>query len=349
MPESVTKYVDYNGLAYFKSKLDDKFEDLYDYIDEAVDIEASGSIQGYYHNGVFYSDSEYHNAIEAKENFIYIDKGDSNKLYIYNGSAYEVVSDSGSADVSIDKTTTVDCGGITKGTNLTGKSLQWILETMFAPYVAPTDVFITAYTLKPDYVERNDTNAIESFRIRWTPGSVPVQKVVIGGDASMEVVPSSGNSFVVADIDDINFTNETKEFTATLVIPDHDNVVASCSISNNYVYPIYYGIFDNPADKEEDGQLILTQEDVKGTTKLISSGAQTLSYTMTDAYPMIASTRRLTKVTDISEVTDYTNSFMSSETEINISSVNPYWGPVKYYVYTGSKATLNDFTFKFTF
>ena len=147
---------------------------------------------------------------------------------------------------------------------------------------------------------------------------------------------------MVADIDDITFTTGTKRFTATLAVANHDSISANCSVANNYVYPIYHGVVGVTADS-------LEASDIQSSTKALSAGVQTYSYTMSDSYPMIASTRRLTKVTDSSGITDYTNAFKSSETEISLSSVNPAWGPVTYYVYTGSRATLDSFQFKFTF
>ena len=89
--------------------------------------------------------------------------------------------------------------------------------------------------------------------------------------------------------------------------------------------------------------------DVQTLTKVVSSGTQTLSYTGSDLYPIIASTSRLTKVTDEQRVNDYTAAFIGSETQVTLSSDDPAWGPQTYYVYSGSQATLDGFKFVFTF
>ena len=327
------KYLTYTGLKEYDSLLKNW-----------SDTRFGGTIKGYYHNGHFY-EYELHadeDFLIPKENYLYVDvsTGD-NKLYMYNGSEYELVSDSGSAEIDLAETT-VACGGITKGTDLTGKSLQEILEMMLAPYVAPSSVYLSISKSKSGYIEYGDTCQITQATVGWTNGSVPVSSVTLSGDASGSATPASGATSAVIDFADITLADSSKSFTATLTIPNHDNIITSASVSNNYVYPFYYGAVNVTADN-------LVASDIQSAAKVLSSGTQTYSYTTNDNYPMIASPRKLTGVTDSTGFTDYTNAFINSETEISLSSVSPAWGPVTYYVYTGSRATLDAFQFKFTF
>ena len=348
------KYLSYKGLKEYDGLLKgwthEQIEshdlDIKDWtLDQLEGIEAAGTIRGYYYNGAFYSDALHTELIEAKENFLYVDLGDGNKLYIYNGSAYELVSDSGSAEVSLNETT-VACGGISKGTDLTGMSLQEILEAMLSPYVAPSGAYLSIAKNKTGYVEYGDTCNITMATVGWSNGSVPVSSIELRLDGSDTIIgtatPSSGDTTAPIDFDDMVLGSSPIIFKATLNITGHDSINVSSTASNNFVYPIYYGSSSVTADN-------LTDSDVQGKTKLISSGTQTLAFTTSDAYPMIASTRRISKVTDSSGITDYTNAFIGSETQISLSSDNPTWGPVTYYVYTGSRATLTGFQFKFTF
>jgi len=221
-------------------------------------------------------------------------------------------------------------------------TLQQILEAMLSPYVAPTNVSLSITKTKTGYIEYGDTCQVTSATVRWTNGSVPVSQVALTGAASGTASPSSGATSAVIDFDDMTLSTTPLSFSASLTIPNHNSITVNSTASNNFVYPIYYGSANVTADQ-------LVASDVQGAMKLLSSGTQTLSITTVDSYPMIASTRRLSKVTDSTGITDYTNAFIGSETEINLSSESPVWGPQKYYVYTGSRATLNGFQFKFTF
>ena len=306
---------------------------------------SGGTFVGYYDGTDFYAEAIHAGAdpLPRKENCLYVDLGDDNKLYTYieNDDEYVVVSDSADVDISLNEAT-VACGGITKGTDLTGMTLQEILEAMLSPYVAPTSVSLSIAKTKTGYIEYGDTCQVTSATVRWTNGSVPVSQVALTGAASGTANPSSGATSAVIDFDDMTLSTSSLSFSASLTIPNHNSITVNATASNNFVYPIYYGSANVTADQ-------LVASDVQGAIKLLSSGTQTLSITTVDSYPMIASTRRLSKVTDSTGITDYTNAFIGSETEINLSSDNPVWGPQKYYVYTGSRATLNGFQFKFTF
>ena len=333
------KYLSYSGLKEYDGLIKNWT------LDKLKGIEAAGTILGYYYNGEFYSDALHTELIEGKENFLYVDQDDNNKLYVYNGNSYELVSDSGSAEVDINETT-VACGGIAKGTDLTGKSLQEILEMMLSPYVAPSNASIIIAKNKTGYMEYGDTCQITMATATWTKGSVPVSSIELRLDGSDTIIgtatPAAGDASAPIDFTDMTLSTTPIKFNATFKVNGHNDINVSTTASNNFVYPIYYGSSSVTADN-------LTDSDVKGKTKLISSGTQTLAFTTSDAYPMIASTRRITKVTDSSGITDYTNAFSGSETQISLSSSDPTWGPVTYYVYTGSRATLDNFQFKFTF
>ena len=339
------KYLTYTGLKTYDGLIKDWT------LDQLEGIEAAGTILGYYHEGAFYEDDEYTTELEGKANFLYVDQGDNNKLYVYKNDAYELVSDSGSAEVSIGETT-VACGGIAKGTDLTGKSLQEILEMMISPYVAPSNVNI-AFTKTKDgstpyngAFEHGETCYIPSVTVSWTAGSQNVEKVNLDGFIyHRDLIPSpegatsvtlSGLSKQVTDQSGITNTH------ASLKITGKSDVIRTQAPNVPFVYPVYYGMSQYGAS---DANL-----NVQTLTKLVESGiSKTLHYTGTDAYPIIASIYRIAKVTDSSGITDYTNAFIGSETQVTLSSVNPSWGPITYYVYNGSRATLDDFVFKFTF
>ena len=331
------KYLTYTGLKEYDRLLKNW-----------SDTRFGGTIKGYYHNGHFY-EYELHadeDFLIPKENYLYVDlsMGD-NKLYMYNGSEYELVSDSGSAEIDLAETT-VACGGITKGTDLTGKSLQEILEMMLSPYVAPSSISLSISKSKSGYIEYGDTCQLTQANIRWTNGSVPVSSIELRLDGSDTIIgtatPASGDASAPIDFTDMTLSTTPIKFNATFKVNGHNDINVSTTASNNFVYPIYYGSSSVTADN-------LVASDIQSAAKVLSSGTQTYSYTVTDGYPMIASPRKLTKVTDNSGITDYTNAFIGSETEISLSSVSPAWGPVTYYVYTGSRATLDAFQFKFTF
>lgn len=338
------KYLTYTGLKTYD-------EQIKNWTLKQIDgIEAAGTIPGYLYEGHFYEDTQYTTEIEGKANFLYVDLGDNNKLYIYENDEFVAVSDSGS-EVSIGETT-IACGGIAKGTDLTGKSLQEILEMMISPYVAPSNVNI-AFTKTKDgstpyngAFEHGETCYIPSVTVSWTAGSQNVEKVNLDGFIYYrDLIPSpegatsvtlSGLSKQVTDQSGITNTH------ASLKITGKSDVVRTQAPSVPFVYPVYYGMSQYEAS---DANL-----NVQTLTKLVESGiAKTLHYTGNDAYPIIASIYRISKVTDNSGITDYTNAFIGSETQVTLSSSTPSWGPITYYVYSGSRATLDNFTFKFTF
>jgi len=338
------KYLSYAGLKTYDEQIKNWT------LNKLDGLEAAGTILGYYYEGAFYEDALHTIEIEGKENFLYVDQDDNNKLYVYNGSAYELVSDSGSAEVSIGETT-IACGGIAKGTDLTGKSLQEILEMMISPYVAPSNVSIS-YTKSKDgstsysgAFEHGETCYIPSVRVSWTAGSESITKVNLSGFVtSSDNVPASGATSITINglSNQITDSTGTVNTQATLKISNRDDVLKTQSLSVPFVYPFYYGMSQYEAS---DANL-----NVQSLTKLVESGiSKTLHYTGNDAYPIIASIYRISKVTDNSGITDYTNAFIGSETQVTLSSADPAWGPVTYYVYSGSRATLDDFIFKFTF
>lgn len=329
------KYLTYTGLKTYDEQIKNWT------LNKIEGMEAAGTIPGYLHEGHFYEDALHTIEIEGKVNFLYVDLGDNNTLYIYENNTFVAVSDSASAEISLNEAT-VACGGIAKGTDLTGMTLQQVLEAMLSPYVAPSNARVIISKTKSGYIEYGDTCQLTLATVSWTNGSVPVSQVTLSGAASGTVTPSQGASDATIDFDDMTLGTTPLAFTATLTIPNHNSISVNSTASNNFVYPIYHGAVNASADN-------LVASDIQGATKLLSAGTQTLGFTTLDSYPMIASTRRISKVTDSSGITDYTNAFIGSETQISLSSDNPTWGPVTYYVYTGSRATLSNFQFKFTF
>ena len=330
------KYLTYTGLRTYDGKIKNWV------LSRLEGLEAAGTILGYFYDNKFYEDRQHTTELEAKENFLYVDQGNANKLYVYNGSSYELVSDSGSADISLN-TATVECGGITKGTDLSNKSLQQILGMMLSPYVAPSNAYIIVQRSKSGLMEYGESCNVTGIDVYWTNGSKPVSSITLSGSVAGNYDVTSGASSKSITFSPISLTVGSLSFTATINVTGESSIVTSGSASNDYVYPIYYGASELDSNH-------ITAQGVQNLTKLIApSVPQTLSFTTSDSYPLIASSRTLVRVTDELGITDYTASFTERSSLLSLSSDSPSWGPQNYHVYSGSKATLNGFKYIFTF
>ena len=183
------KYLTYTGLKTYDEQIK-KWT-----MNKIEGIDPSGAIPGYFYEGHFYEDEEHTIEIEGKDNSLYVDLGDNNRLYLYENEEFVVISDSGS-DVSLGEVT-VACGGIAKGTDLTGMSLQEIMEAMLSPYVAPSNLVMSFTKDKSGTLEHGDSCTITNIRVSWTAGSQAVTKVGLSGDAGvMEADVPSGQNYV---------------------------------------------------------------------------------------------------------------------------------------------------------
>lgn len=338
MVEQNDRYLTYAGLRTYDEKIKN-------WVSSKVDT-FGGAFVGYYDGHDFYAEAMHAGAdpFPKKENCLYVDLSDDNRLYIYreHDDEYVVASDSGSTDVSVNETT-IDCGGIPKGTDLSGKNLQQILEMMFSPYIAPSNISLVIHK-SATYIEQGGSCEVTKANVYWKNGSVPVTSVTLSGaveSTSVNVNPGSESTEI--DFTDFAFSTGTLTFTVTLHMDsEHTDVSVIKNIENSFVYPMYYGASNMDAEHISVGE-------IQNLTKVISSGNQTLSYTTDDSYPIFVSTRPIIRVTDELGITDYTSAFTERSSLVSLSSVNPTWGPQDYHVYSGSKATLNGFKFIFSF
>lgn len=324
----IRKYVDYEGLIKY-----DELIKLW-----ILDHKGGAPVTGYYHEGQFYADPEFQTLIVPDKNNIYVDLGDNSKLYRYDAveEAYFVVSDA-DFDANLGETT-VAVGGITKGTDLTGKTIQEVLEMLLAPYVAPVLGTPSATKSPSGTLEYGQSSTVSKVTASWTKGSRNITKVSLSGAATGEVLNPTGTSNVFS-FDALTISgSDSKSFTVTLE-DGSQTLSKSISVSNSYAYPYYAGTCQCLASE-------LTAEVIQANRKGLDKPAD---YTVTtdDSSMFLVTSKAITKITDGAGVNDYTTAF--EHATIQLSSTNPVWGPVLFNVYVGPRGTATNFKYKFTY
>lgn len=241
----------------------------------------------------------------------------------------------------------IDVGGIKKGTSFENQTVQQMFDALLYPYVAPS-VSVRG-NVNGGTFEYGNTQTISSATVSITKGSRDITSVKLANGFT-DIETKTGEE--VKNGGSISFTfsgiqvagGQNTRLTATVIDSDSKQYTAQTG-SFTWIYPFFHGVTSkNAAD--------ITQEDILAATKDLSSkGTKSYSYTTNDNKAMIAypkSYGTLTKITDSSGVTDYT-AVWGSPTTVSVTSTNPAWGPVEYYVYTSGASTASNFGYKFTF
>ena len=284
---------------------------------------------------------------------------DTNKVKVgdgvtaYNSLKYIVDMDEISGEMTCSGTATVTVGGVTAGTSIEGQSVVDIMEALLSPYVAPT----VSATGAPNggTFENGVTQTITQVTVRIVKGARNIELVELkNGQTSLGTKSSADLSTINAlsqgQAGDIVFTGLSVAVSGvntrlTAEVTDTEKVTSAQTGSFTWVYPFFYGATNNLASA-------VTSSEITAATKNVSAkGQKTFAFTTNDNRPFIAypqSYGALSKITDSSGVTDYTNAFGTPST-VEVTSGDPSWGPVNYYVYVGQAATLQSFQFRFTF
>ena len=268
----------------------------------------------------------------------YIDNGDSNAI---NSVTYTNANP-----------TTAALGGIAKGETFEEQTVKQMFDMLLYPYVAFTGASATATPTNGGTYEMGDQKTISA--INWncgTKGSMDLTSVKLysgtaaSGTAVQEVTPGSAASGTFTLDSAVTTNNDNPRWTVQ--ITDGKTTRTATTGSFAWITPFYHGVC--PTDKSA---ATLTADEITAMTKdLTSKGTKSYSYTTDNAKACIAypkSYGTLKKITDSSGVTEYTAAF-GTPSEIDISSTNPVWGPVTYYVYTNGNSTASNFGYKFNF
>lgn len=234
-------------------------------------------------------------------------------------------------------------GGVKAGTTFDNLTVQQIFDMLFYPHVDP----VVSVTANPNggTFEMGNNQTITAVNVNVTKKSDDISKIeVFNGDSSLGSKTdgvASGGTFSFDVSVPVNSTN----VQLTVKVTDARNaVVEKKTNSFSFYYPFYHGVVEDVAGSLSDSTIQATSKKIEG------KGQKSYSFTTNNNRAMIAypaSYGSLSKITDGSGVTDYTNSF--DRAEISLSSSNPEWGPVSYYVYTSGKATATNFTYIFRF
>ena len=278
---------------------------------------------------------------------------DTNKVKIgdgtrnYNELPYIVDMEeiSGSMTFENDNPMVISVGGYSAGTTFSEPTdLVSVIQGLLYPYKAPT-VSATA-TPNGGVREYGNPATITQVVANWSGNSNTITAVNLkDGDSQIATQASpSGNSFTFSSLSVAVESGVNKRLTVE-VVDDSPKTTTAQTGSFTWVYPFFYGATDNAAAD------VTAEEILAGTKNVTTKGTKSFNFTTNDNRPFIAypaSYGALTKITDGSGVTDYTNAFGSPAT-VAVTSTSPEWGPINYYVYTGAAATLSSFQFKFQF
>lgn len=240
--------------------------------------------------------------------------------------------------------TLISVGGIPAGSTFENKTIKQMLDLLLYPYVAPV-VSCSSSPKNGGTYEYGNTQTITSVTVNVTKKARDITKVEIFNGAeslgSKTEGVEAGGTFVF----DVNVPINGTEVQIKATVTDSDGKTVNATAGKfSWVYPFFYGVSDKAAAEFTSEDVLVLKKDVS------AKGSKSYTYTTTNnkaviAYPKTYGT--LKKVTDSSGVTDYTNSFGIPST-ISVTSAEPSWGPVDYYVYTSGNATVTGFQYKFS-
>lgn len=152
-----------------------------------------------------------------------ITKADGSTVEFQGGSEGAVYSEGNGIDISEDNVISVDqaeldagisttkiaAGGIPKGTDLSGKSINEVLEMLLAPYIAPTIGTLTL-TAAAGTVEIGSSKTLTKFKCTYTANDGSITKAALY-DGSTLLAESTGSSYTSGT--DITLS-ESKTYTS---------------------------------------------------------------------------------------------------------------------------------------
>lgn len=234
--------------------------------------------------------------------------------------------------------TTVELGGIKKGTTFNDRKLIDIINDLLYPYVAFS---ITGLSLSPNNggtFEKGSSITITGSTTLLNLGSEPIVKVsIFDGDTKLgeKIEGLTGNNISIP----IDLTIFDYKTLKTEVEDKHGTKLSRNSGAFNFVYPFYYGSL-------KEG--VLDGDSIKKLTKIVEGKwNKKFSYTHSNkcaviAYP--ASYGNLKSMIDPNNF-DITGTF--TKHEVVITGLDKT--EVKYFVYTNSPSTLDNFAISFNF
>lgn len=247
----------------------------------------------------------------------------------------------------------IDVGGYKKGKSFADAvSLKAMFDGLLYPYVAPS-VSATADVNGGTY-EYGITKTISKVTANVTKGARNIKSVTLKNGSTViesktgDAVKNGGSIvFTLADPIAVSGTNTrlTVEVVDEKITGDPSATYTASTGSFTWLYPFFRGVTANEASAMDAAAIIA------GTKDVSAKGQKSYSYTTNNNKAFIAYPKSygvLKKVTDGSGVTDYTNSFGTPST-VSVTSTNPAWGPVDYYVYCSGNATVTNFQYKFNF
>ena len=233
----------------------------------------------------------------------------------------DALSGGASAIIPSNKVTSVTCGGLTAGTDISNKPLVDAFLQVVCPYQTPD---ITSFTANKTVYESGTTVSSITFTIKVTKKSNPIASITLYNGATVINTFSNvtnGGTFTY------NYTsNITTNSTFKVIASDGTNS-SDKTLAVTFVNPMYVGIASGTLTK-------LVQ--AKGTGYTYSNITCT-NDKVVFKYP--ASYGNLTSIKDANNF-EYLNAFTKT-TEV-ISGVD-------YNVYTSNSATLTDFKYIFSF
>ena len=269
------------------------------------------------------------------------------KEYIDNGDADAI----NSVTYTNANPTTAALGGIAKGETFEEQTVKQMFDMLLYPYVAFTGANATATPTNGGTFEVGNQKTISA--INWncgTKGSMDLTSVKLysgtsaSGSAIQEATPGAASSGTFTLDSAVTTNNDNPRWTVQ--ITDGKTTRTASTGSFTWITPFYHGVCPTGKDATT-----LTAEEIMVGKDLTSKGTKTYTYTTNNSKAMIAypkSYGTLKKITDGSGVTDYTAAFGSPAT-ISLTSTNPAWGPIDYYVYTNGNSTAMGFVYKFNF
>ena len=255
------------------------------------------------------------------------------------------------------KITTMEVGGIPKGSNLNSKSLYEILTLMLYPGEKQA---VNVSILPNEYVyeigENNVVNITE-IRAEIVPGDNPIRSIKFYVDEVLKSSklnsPNGGNfTFYVNDfyssIIETSIENKYK-----IVVEDTEGIIITKYVDPiHFYYPIFYGLLEynfyyNGEQASRLAAPILSEEDIFGLTKILSDKKDfTFVYNPMDQCMVCAFPKSFEKLFSIRDTNGFEimKSYVIKYITLNINGTS-----VDYMVYISNPNTNDNFdvTYKF--
>ena len=254
------------------------------------------------------------------------------------------------------KTTTIEVGGIPKGSNLNSKSLYEILTLMLYPGKKQT-VNVSILPNKYVYeIGKNNVVNVTEIRAEITPGDNPIRSIKFYVDEVLKSsklnYPNGGNfTYYVNDFYSSE-TSMTVENKYKRVVEDTEGIIITKYVDPiHFYYPIFYGLLESNFYNGEQASRVampsLGEEDIFGLNKILSDKKDfTFVYNPMDQCMVCAFPKSFEKLFSIRDTNGFEimKSYMIKYITLNINGT-----PVDYMVYISNPNTNDNFdvTYKF--